>query len=392
MFKALCLASLSLTLFIATESLTAAEEKRNDKSDKYLINFKQTPDLKLLEETQGVSDIDAYSEISVVSANLTPEALKSLTNNTLIETIEIDATISIIPFQSISSNTLLSDAETTAEQMIPWGVADIGADKAHMQGITGKGVKIGILDSGIDYKHKDLRISGGISFVDGKSDYMDDNGHGTFVTGIIASLNNNYGLIGVAPDADIYAIKVVNFLGNGSYSSLIKGIEWAVKQDLDVINISLEGTEESKALRKAVDHAIKNGTMVVASSGNSGYNSKGNVAYPAAYEKAFAVGATDQEHQLASFSNVGKQLDIVAPGQDIISIFADDYVTSGGTSMATAHVTGSIALMRSMFPEMKDKEIEKYVEKSALRLGDTFKYGRGLIQVDKALELASRHK
>ncbi|WP_268569113.1 S8 family peptidase [Paenibacillus larvae] len=252
--------------------------------------------------------------------------------------------------------------------------------------MLGQGVKIGILDTGIDTSNSELKVTEGVSFVLDEPEYSDRNGHGTAIAGIISAIDDNKGIVGGAPKANIYAIKVANKFGDGTYSNLINGIEWAVQSKLDVINISLEGKDKSKTLKNAIEYAYKNNVMIVASAGNQGFNPKGNVAYPASYNNVIAVGAVDQEKKIASFSSVGKELALVAPGVDIISLFSDVYVPFRGTSMAAAHVTGAIALIKSKYPNLSNKKIEQLLKKSATNLGNKFTYGHGFLKVDSAIK------
>jgi len=119
------------------------------------------------------------------------------------------------------------------------GISHIQATESQQLGYSGKGIKVGVIDTGIDYNHEDLHVSGGTSVITGTTDYSDDNGHGTHVAGTIAALNNDIGVIGVAPQAELYAIKALDQYGNGNYSEVISGIEWAIDNQMDIINMSL---------------------------------------------------------------------------------------------------------------------------------------------------------
>jgi subtilisin family serine protease len=167
----------------------------------------------------------------------------------------------------------------------------------------GTGVKVAVVDTGIDTTHPDLaaNIKGGVSFVTRVSSYKDDNGHGTHVAGIIAAINNTIGVVGVAPNAQLYSVKVLDRTGSGTVSSVIAGIDWSAKNGMQVISMSLGTNTDFQSLHDAVDRAYLQGVVVVAAAGND-YG--GPISYPAAYDNVIAVTATDSNNKIASFSNI----------------------------------------------------------------------------------------
>jgi len=194
----------------------------------YLIEFGGTIDGKLIQDAGGTIKYK-FSTIPVIAAELTEEQVLAIVNNPNVlyaeEDYEVTATI----------------------EETPWGISDVKAPEVHQMGIEGKGVRVGVMDTGIDREHEDLSITGGVSFVKGVADYDDDNGHGTHAAGIIAALNNNIGVIGTAPEANLYAIKVLNSSGTGYYSDIIAGIEWAVNNQMDIVSMSFGSLNQSKA-------------------------------------------------------------------------------------------------------------------------------------------------
>ncbi len=227
---------------------------------------------------------------------------------------------------------------------ITWNIARVDAPAAWNY-TQGDGVRVAVIDTGIDYNHPDLsmNVAGGYNAITGsntKAAYMDDNGHGTHVSGIIAADGER--LVGVAPHAKLYAVKVLDADGNGDLSNVIKGVIWATNEHIPVANMSLGTDQPSPALEQAVEYAALEGTVIVASAGNS---SGGPVTYPAAYPYVIAVSASDSDNNLASFSSVGPQVAFIAPGQDILSAWLNGgYANISGTSMAAPHVTGLVAL------------------------------------------------
>jgi subtilisin len=243
-------------------------------------------------------------------------------------------------------------ASTDPEYAAAWGVDRIGSQAAHDKGIRGAGVKIAVLDTGIDYNHPDLaaNVKGGDNFISldpDFHDYWDDSSrsHGTHVAGIIAAIRNGSGVVGVAPEAELYAVKVLDGAGFGDISSLVAGIEWAIANGMHVINISAGLVEPSLALEQACRSAWEAGILVVAAAGNT-YG--GPVAYPAAYDSVVAVSATDPQDAVIDLSSTGPEVNLAAPGYDVYSTASGGgYKLTRGTSQAAPHVTGVAALVLS---------------------------------------------
>jgi subtilisin family serine protease len=229
-------------------------------------------------------------------------------------------------------------------QVLPWGIDRIDAEKVWPLGNAADPIKVGVLDTGISLFHPDLvaNIKGGVNTISSRRSYNDDNGHGSHVAGVIAALNNTQGVIGGAPQADLYAIKALDASGSGYYSDIIEGLDWAITNHMQVVNMSLGGSTDYGPLHDAVVAARNAGILVVAAAGNSG----GSVIYPAAYPEVLSVSATDSSDNLASWSSRGPEVDLAAPGVGIYSTYkGSGYATLSGTSMATPHVVASAALV-----------------------------------------------
>ncbi len=231
-------------------------------------------------------------------------------------------------------------------QKVPWGVARIHADYVQSSGNRGAGVKVGVLDTGIDYTHPDLKANyrGGRDFANGDADPLDDHGHGTHVSGTIAAADNGYGVVGVAPGALLYALKVFRADGVGYTSWFAAAVDWCIGRGIKVINYSGGSSTGSDLARLACRRAYDAGITIVAASGNEGAAS---IYYPAAYDKVIAVGSTGSTDARSDFSNYGPGLDVMAPGENILStIIGGGYSNYwSGTSMATPHVSGVAALL-----------------------------------------------
>ena len=236
---------------------------------------------------------------------------------------------------------------TAAEIEIPWGVTRISAP-AVWTFTEGAGVKVAVIDTGINFDHEDLKANygGGVNFTYEDTGAMDGHGHGTHVAGTIAAVRNSRGVVGVAPKAKIYAVKVMSSGGTGERSAVISGIEWAIENKMNVINMSLGSAEPTEAQHKALKAAYDAGIIVVASAGNRGPD--GVMSYPARFPETIAVAALDLNENVASFSSRGEEVDVIAPGVRIYSTTKDGgYGYKFGTSMACPHVSGLAALALS---------------------------------------------
>lgn len=293
------------------------------------------------------------------------------------------------------------EIEAFASQPIPWNISMVKAPYAWRRGITGRGVKVAILDTGIA-AHPDLAIYGGVSFVPGVTSYNDGHGHGTHCAGVVAARNNSLGVVGVAPDARLYAVKVLSDGGSGNSSWIIAGMEWCVKNGMKVASMSLGGTNAPfVAYANAVKRCQDNGVTVVVAAGNSFGSSFPYVCAPAnsvlvgqPNASPLAVGAIDSRSVIAPFSSRGgatsvwNQVTSVAPGVNIRSTYkGGGYATLQGTSMACPHVAGYVALLVQRFPGISTAQIKAKIRTTSRGLGPIGydkTYGYGLIDCDKA--------
>lgn len=267
----------------------------------------------------------------------------------------------------------------------PWGVTRIGAPTAWSSGYTGKKVKIAILDSGIS-PHPDLLIRGGKSFVDYTTRTTDDHGHGTHVAGIIASLNNTIGYVGAAYDSELYALKVLDRNGEGDTWALAEAIDWSITNRMDIIHLSLGFEGEDPIIEELVNRAREKGILVVAAAGNEGYG-RDTLTYPAKYDAVISVGSVNQAGQRSTFSSTGPMLDVVAPGEEILStIPGPTYAKWEGTSMAAPFVSAQLALMKEAYPTATASALRQMLITNTSDLGapgwDPL-YGHGLIKAFK---------
>jgi len=294
-----------------------------------------------------------------------------------------------IKIKKIKTNKKIADVieDRIMQAFLSGSVPQIGGNLVHFAGVTGNGVKVCVVDTGVDDTHPNLNpLIAQYDFVNNDSDATDDEGHGTHVAGIIASRHSTYR--GVAPDASLMAAKVLDNTGTGFMSDVIAGIDWCVANGADVINLSLgggvfTGTCDSQPDAIAVNNAVNSGVVVAAASGNNGFINA--IAAPACASKAIAVGAIDQTDGRTPFSNEGVELDVVAPGVSIVSLNAPinggGLVALTGTSMATPHVAGLAALLSDTNPFLSASAIHSTIRSTSLDLGaagfDTiFGFGR----------------
>lgn len=293
--------------------------------------------------------------------------------------------VSVMPFQ------VIKQVEKVNE--VPKGVEMIQAPKIWDQ-TKGKGITVAILDTGCDTAHPDLkeRIIGGRNFTkdDGGNPnvYEDYNGHGTHVAGTIAAIQNNTGVVGVAPDANLLIIKVLGQNGSGQYDWIIKGINYAIEQKADIISMSLGGPEDVPELHEVIQRAVTNDILVVCAAGNNGDGDDltDEFDFPGSYNEVISVGAIDLERHSSTFSNSNNQVDLVAPGEKILSTYLKGtYATLTGTSMAAPHVSGALALIKvlagtSFERELTECELYAQLIKRTVPLGNTPKLeGNGLV-------------
>ncbi|WP_246999073.1 S8 family peptidase [Halosolutus gelatinilyticus] len=280
------------------------------------------------------------------------------------------------------------NGEMRALDDYPWGIERVEADVAHDSGYGGAGASVSVIDTGIDSSHSDLEgnVAGGACF-SGCSEgcetcWDDDNGHGTHVAGTAGAALNGDGVVGVGPDVDLYGVKVLDGNGTGTYSDIAAGIEWTADQGIDVANLSLGG-RYSGVIHDACRYAAERGVLLVAAAGNGGCATC--ISYPAAFEECIAVSATDRDDTLANFSASGPEIELVAPGVDVLSTYPDDdYQRLSGTSMAAPHVAGAGAQL--MATGLSRADARQRLRDTADDIGlPAEQQGYGLVNVRRAL-------
>jgi subtilisin len=342
-----------------------------------LIGFRHTPgpSEQALVRTQAGVIKYSYHLVPAIAASIPEQARAALLANSAVTRIEVDGTVTAF------------DAELDSA----WGVKRIGAGLVHDALNKGAGVKVAIIDTGIDRTHPDLdaNYKGGKDFVNGDDDPMDDHGHGTHVAGIIAAEDDGAGVVGVAPEAWLYALKILDSSGSGSDSDMIAAMEWAVDNHMDVVNLSLgTPTDPGTLVQQAFDDAASAGIVTVAAAGNRNwiyilFGLEMPVQWPAAYESVIAVSAMTSADAWASFSCSGPEVELAAPGDSIYSTIPGGYAVMSGTSMAAPHVTGTAALVIAAGYSNVRARLADTADDFGTSGRDPY-YGCGLVDADEA--------
>ncbi|MEG3437628.1 S8 family peptidase [Pannus brasiliensis CCIBt3594] len=294
--------------------------------------------------------------------------------------------------RSIGQTTPLPNVPTFGNKN-DWGANLVNAPSAWAKGYTGQGIVVAVIDTGVDRNHPDLsgniwknpgEIPGdgrdndgngyvddvyGWNFASGNNNTLDGNGHGTHVAGTIAGLNNGVGVTGIAYNSRIMPVKALSDSGSGSLSAIAKGIRYAVDNGARVINMSLGGGSTSREMQSALEYASSRGAIVVMAAGNEGAASP---SYPGSSAKnwGITVGAVDNSNNLASFSNRAgsdpAMRYVTAPGVNVYSTLPNGrYGSLSGTSMATPHVSGVVALMLGANGNLDDAGVRNILTSTA---------------------------
>lgn len=357
-----------------------------EQSSKYLIHS-TVSDIQKLMKQENVTE--SFDLLPIVELELTPLELQHIEQTypnadiSLVQEYENAAFTDKVPVQFPMINTVPT-------QTVPY---------------TGKGVKVGVLDTGIDVDHPDLIVSGGICTLD-KAEYCskvvsydDDSGHGTHVAGVIAAKQNNIGIVGIAPNVELFAIKALG-KGGGSSTSIAKGIEWAIENNIDILNLSIVTLGPDTIIQSFIEIAYNQNMIIIGAAGNEGDRiNSDTVQYPSKYEQVISVSAVDINKAVLSNSSQGPKVELAAPGGKIVSTFpkeldnfdtsADGYYTLTGTSMATPHVTGIAALYKERFPSFSNSKIRELLSSHAEDLGPVgrdVQYGFGLVQYQNNID------
>jgi len=329
-------------LVVLVVSFLAASASAGDL--RIIVTFKGQPDAGLLAK-HGARAGDRIGGLRALRATASGPVIAKLRADPAVALVEEDGIAEALGKGNKGGGGKPGGSTSQPAQATPWGVARVHAPLA---GNTGAGIKVAIIDTGIDLDHPDLVVREKVDYTGSRKGADDENGHGTHVAGTVAALNNAIGVVGCAPDAYLCAVRTLDRRGSGWLSDVAAGIDWTATHGVQVANMSLGGSSSASVLRDACDNAAAAGVLLIAAAGNSGDGSLATdeTSYPAAYDSVVAVGATDSGDGLASFSNSGSYLEMSAPGVSVPSTYkGGGYATLSGTSMASPHVTGVAALI-----------------------------------------------
>ena len=302
--------------FISTDALAATATQR------YIVETRPAVAHRFIKDADIAPEriVGEMSHLDMAVLDLTAEEAARLRHTAGVRRVELDHEVRALG--TVTTNrTITSTARFQNAQNVPYGIDMVHAPQVWSVG-KGAGIKVGIIDTGMDYKHPDLvdRYKGGYDFVSSDEDPMDENGHGTHVAGTIGASDNGMGVVGVAPKAELYSLRVLDKDGKGSNSSVIRAIDWAIDHKLNIISLSLGSDEPSDIEEAAFKKAADAGILAIAASGN-GYDTMqaDGLSYPAGYSTVVSVGAIDSNRGIADFSQRGADLKLVAPGVSVLS-------------------------------------------------------------------------
>ncbi|KAB7704036.1 S8 family serine peptidase [Bacillus aerolatus] len=374
-------------------SIKLIHHNKQDKSHYYdkevVVNFKVSPSEVSLNKMVREIDGELKEKLDSVyifksNSKTTAELMKYFNQNDNVTYAE--------PHYILLQN----EVNDTYYQNYQWNLPAIGTETGWNVTRGSKDVKIAVVDTGVDLDHPDLshRLIKGYNVLANNNNPDDDNGHGTHVAGIIASVTNNgEGVAGITWYNPIIPVKVMNSQGIGGSFDVAKGILWAVDHGADVINLSLGNYQPSSVMEEAIRYAMEKDVVVISAAGN---DNSSQPSFPAAYPGVLSVAAVDWEGKRAPFSNYGDYIDIAAPGVYIASTFSNgQYASLSGTSMAAPHVSALAGLIRSLDPDMKSTEVVETMTQTTQKVGQAVPniyYGNGVIDNTGALQLAYKRK
>jgi subtilisin family serine protease len=319
-------------LIVLLTALSLIVQSVKARADDYIIVYRNHLQKQKMLSRPTFTVSRSFSIIPAIAARLDANQVKQLRANPDVEYIEPD--YKIYALGSIDTNAESSSdiGALSSSQTIPYGVTMVNAPAVWSR-TKGAGARVAVMDTGISMYHPDRgNVIGSVSFVSGET-VEDFDGHGTHTSGTIAAADNDIGVVGVAPQADLLIARVMDNNGTGQTSWLISGIEWAVDNNAKVISMSLGSYDHSSALETACNNALAAGTLLVAAAGNDNISTP---LYPAALDSVISVMAIDQNKNKASFSNYGSTIALAAPGVSVYSTVApiDSTNSTGATADA----------------------------------------------------------
>lgn len=324
-------AAVGVALFLAATSLFA----ESSPTRRYIVGTRHGSGARVPLQVDQERPAESLRHLDMVIVDLTDEEASTLRRNRQVRFVEPDREVRLLG--DGASAAPVSQLRDRGAQSTPYGISMVQAPQL-WPFATGKTIKVAVIDTGIERGHPDLAgaYRGGYDFVNKDDDPLDDNGHGTHVAGTIAAANDATGVVGVAPEVEIYALKVLGSSGSGTLSSVISALNWAIDNKMNVLNLSLGSNESSTSEEAAFKRVADAGIIAVAASGND-YDTMqvDGIAFPAGYPTVLSVGAIDKNSVVAEFSQRGADLKVVAPGVSVLSTYR-----VGQNEIATVEVNG----------------------------------------------------
>ncbi len=376
-----------LSLTTLASVMPAAEIHASEYGDdvkNYLIVLREDVPLAAMYNTEGEVSNHNYMVVPMTEQEaaeiLLDERIVSVEEDVIVTAMtEDDNTDEIVRLENLLQPSQEYEWNLTAIHATPEDLAMYPTDESQ--------IRVAVLDSGTSVC-EDLDVTEYLNLVDEEQDITtydeDGTGHGTAVAGILAANDDQDGILGVAPDVDLYSVKVFDYSNAAPISRIIEGIYWAIDNDIHILNMSFGTNVNSYALHQAIQAADEAGILMVAAAGNSGV-----VEYPAAYPEVIAVGAVDYQGVRADFSATGAALELTAPGECVLTdSFYGGIMALNGTSLAAPHVAGAAALLWAKDTTKSSDFIRQLMNASAnCSLGSTEEYGNGLLDVRRAFEI-----
>ena len=255
-----------------------------------------------------------------------------------------------------------------------WNIDVINANEQEYIQVNDK-VKVAVLDTGVTAT-EDIDVAGRVNFIEGEEEvnplYEDVSGHGTSVASVIAAKQNDIGITGINPNAELYSVKILDDQKKESLSGIIEGIYWCIDHDIDIINMSFGTSVKSEILEQVIKEADKAGILMIAAAGNKGERAgESTVEYPAAFAEVIAVGASTPQGEVSDMSSVGKEVELMAPGESVPATgYFDEVIKTDGTSMAAPHVAGVASILWAKDRSKSSAYIRALLNASAKAIGD----------------------
>ncbi len=330
----------------------------------------------------GAKDIQPLPAVNGIFCSLPPGISdKEIATSGGVVAVEENFTIKLNSYQVVPFNPIWP----YGEQLMPRGICNIGAPNFWSE-TRGEGVSVAVMDTGIDGSHPDLKpnLKGGINLIHPGKSYFDDHGHGTHMAGIIAAGDTGKGIIGAAPEARLYAVKVLDQKGEGTVYHVISALQWCSKHKMHVVSMSFVLDKYSRALEEAVRYARRRGLFLVAAAGN---HQETGVDYPAMLDETVRVAAVEDRSKPADFDDGESKALLVGPGRKIVSTYRwGTYACLTGNSMAMAHVSGVAALLKAKYPGEDVEKLHRRLRSGAVALKgpDQLTAGAGIVRVDES--------